>query len=157
MMVIIASQAADRREGGGAIGAKRLPSRDEGLPRRAAAAAASHSHRERFGAILAHTVVPVRRTVRATIVRAGRTQPGSPLNHDKSVRMNFCESFTASRNRIPGSTRVHDANQPSHVRCPFTHVSRSIFAGELHLHLTIGASACLTRGGSNPTRNRASV
>lgn len=59
-------------------------------PCAAASAFLNFIHRERFGAIFAHIVVPVMRTVRAYTVTARSALAGGTLNHDtKSVRTLF--------------------------------------------------------------------
>lgn len=100
----------------------------------------------------------------AIIIRSGEPERGGaargtfapPHSVGGSTHLNFSRRFG------PGSltslSRVHLRQEQFRGEAPVFHVDHSFRdAGELHLQFTIGASACLTRGGSHPARNGASV
>lgn len=53
-------------------------------------------------------------------------------------------------NRLPGSARVNDANQPSHVCCPFTHVKNSFSATAFHEQNTMEGIPDDAKTGARP-------
>lgn len=149
--VIVCTGGPERPGSGWTRNPVRLPAERQRL------GAISISHRERFGAIFARQVVPVRRAVRA-YTTAGLANTGTALDHDaKPVRFKFLPAIKVA-GHLSGIPLVHLRQQDCGGEAPVNHVDSSLLdAVQSHLHLNTGASACLTRGGSNPTRNRASV
>lgn len=85
-------------------------------------------------------------------LRAGDRDPLGTVIRGASYRTarNYSRQPLGAGNRLPGSARVNDANQPSHVCCPFTHVQNSSSATAFHEQNTMEGIPDDAKTGARP-------